>query len=97
MSNVLHGQASRENAALLSRVHEALEPGGRVIIRDVFMAEGLAAPVWGAVFSVNMLLHTGTGRCYSKDEVFEWLASAGFIEIGEVQPGEVVIAVKARS
>ncbi|MCL0102233.1 methyltransferase domain-containing protein, partial [Dehalococcoidia bacterium] len=97
MSNVLHGQASMENAELLGRVYEALEPGGRVIIRDVFMAEGLTSPTWGAVFSVNMLLHTVTGRCYSRDEIFEWLTLAGFAEINEIQPGEVAVAVKARS
>ena len=96
MSNVLHGQGAADNEQLLGRVHGALRPGGKLILRDVLMSEGLDSPAWGAVFAVNMLLHTGAGRCYSCNEISGWLERAGFSNIHEIEPGEVVVAEKGR-
>ncbi len=58
------------------------------------MNDNLIDPPWGAVFSVNMLLHTGRGRCYSFGEIRGWLQRAGFAGIREVQANEVVVARK---
>ena len=61
MSNVLHGQGPEENQGLFQKVYEALASGGKLIVRDVVMSEGREYPAWGALFAVNMLLHTGRG------------------------------------
>ncbi len=94
MSDVLHGQGLQDNLALFRKVYGALSPGGAVIVRDVVMGKGLDSPQWGAVFAVNMLLHTGKGRCYSFNEIAERLAEAGFVEVREAAPNEVVTARK---
>jgi precorrin-6B methylase 2 len=78
ISNVLHGQGTKENRVLLRSAYRSLNRGGRIVLRDVFMNNAGTDPEWGALFSVLLLLHTPNGRCYSLDEVRGWLRSAGF-------------------
>lgn len=92
MSNILHGQGPEENMALLAKVYGSLHPRGRVIVQDVVMEADLARPQWGAVFAVNMLLHTGRGRCYSFGEIAGWLAGAGFVEVQELEANSLITA-----
>ncbi len=78
ISNVLHGQGARENRALLRSAYRCLNPGGRIVLRDVLMNRAGTDPDWGALFSVALLLYTPNGRCYALDEVRGWLRTAGF-------------------
>lgn len=78
VSNVLHGQGISENRALLRNVFRSLNPGGRIVLRDVLMNGAGTAPKWGALFSVALFLQTPNGRCYALDEVRDWLSAAGF-------------------
>ncbi|HVO32098.1 MAG TPA: methyltransferase, partial [bacterium] len=68
LSSVLHTEGEEAAKALLKKVFEALEPGGHVVLRDMFMSPDRTGPA-GAVFSLNMLLNTEAGRCYSAAEV----------------------------
>jgi len=43
----------------------------------------MTRPVWGALFSVNMLVNTWAGRSYSSKEIKRWLLEAGFKNIKE--------------
>ena len=81
VSNVLHGHGADENRSLLGRIHNCLNPGGKLILRDVFMNRDRTAPAWGTLFSVLLLLHTPQGRCYTLDEIRGWLREAGFSKI----------------
>jgi cyclopropane fatty-acyl-phospholipid synthase-like methyltransferase len=81
LSNVLHAHGARENKSLLHKVHRALKPRGHLIVRDVFMRRDRTAPQWGALFSVLLFLHTPRGRCYSIDEIQQWLREAGFSRV----------------
>ena len=94
MSNILHGQSPEENLGLVGKVFASLQPGGRLIVRDLVMEEDLAHPPWGAIFAVNMLLHTSRGRCYSFQEIAGWLSRSGFIGVRELEPNSIVIAEK---
>jgi len=78
LSNIIHSLGPDEIRALFGRIHESLEPGGRLILKDFFVAEDRAGPLWPAVFSINMLVGTEEGRSYCEDEVLEWLGGAGF-------------------
>lgn len=77
LSNVIHGEDEAANRALMARCHAALVPGGRVVVKDHFLAEDLTAPAGGAVFSLLMLLST-RGRNYAFGEAAGWMAEAGF-------------------
>jgi SAM-dependent methyltransferase len=81
LSNVLHAHGARENRSLLLKLHRALKPRGHLIVRDVFMHRDGTAPQWGTLFSVLLFLHTPRGRCYSVDEILQWLREAGFARI----------------
>ena len=94
MSNILHGQPPEENAALFHRVARAAPPGGRVAVRDVIMEPGLAGPEFGAVFAVNMLLHTRGGRCYALREITDWMTAAGLEDIHHDAPNSLILARK---
>lgn len=80
-SNILHAHGAVENRFLVSQIHRSLNPGGQLFLRDVFMRQDRIAPQWGALFSVGLLLCTPRGRCYSLDEIRNWLRQAGFATI----------------
>ena len=81
VSNVLHSQSVDDNGSLLLKIRNCLNPGGHLILRDVFMTSDRIAPRWAALFSVSLLLHTPTGRCYALREILGWLRRAGFAQI----------------
>jgi len=81
LSNVLHGHGVAENRSLLRQLHGCLNPGGRLILRDVFMSRDRTGPEWATLFSVALLLHTPQGRCYALNEILGWLRQAGFARI----------------
>ena len=78
VSNILHAHSAIQNLALLRQLHRSLNPGGQLILRDVFMCSERTVPEWGALFSVALLLNTPHGRCYSLTEIRGWLRQANF-------------------
>ncbi len=81
ISNVLHSQSIKQNRSLLVKLRKCVNPGGYLILRDVFMSRDRIAPEWAAVFSAALLLQTPAGRCYTLDEVRGWLRQSGFARI----------------
>jgi len=79
--DVLHLQGQAKNRDMLWRVRGSLEPGGRVAIKDVLLADNRTSPRRAALYSVNMMAHFPDARCYSAREIASWLAEAGFDEI----------------
>ncbi len=63
---------------------ESLEPGGRLIVHEIFYNEDKTGPYAAAAFNVIMLLFV-EGRQYSGHEVAAMLTEAGFIDV-EVKP-----------
>ncbi len=80
LSNIIHSEDEEANNALMKKVYDALNPGGRIIIKDHIMDESLTMPACGAIFSINMLLTT-KGRDYGFHEVKGWLTDSGFVDI----------------
>ena len=81
VSNVLHSQSVDENRSLLVKIRNSLDSAGYLILRDVFMNRDRTAPEWATLFSVALLLHTPYGRCYTLDEILDWLRRSGFSRI----------------
>ncbi len=81
LSQILHAYSPRENADLLLKCFQALNPGGVIYIQEIPIDKELTSPVRSAIFSVNMLVNTLGGRCYNAVEIEEWLKSAGFLDI----------------
>ncbi len=87
MSHILHMFPEDACKALIKKAHDLLSDGGLLILQDFFLEESRIEPLSGALFSLNMLLHT-TGRSYSAGEVTAWLKAAGFREITHKDPKE---------
>lgn len=80
LSNIIHSENEAINQTLAHKCFRALNPGGRLIIKDHILNRELTEPAAGALFSLYLLLTTH-GRDYSFDEVSAWLSGAGFVDI----------------
>ena len=73
-SRVAHGLGPDENRRLLANVHDALAPGGTVVVVDYLREQSERAPM----FAAHMLAATERGDVYGENEFAEWFADAGF-------------------
>jgi hypothetical protein len=93
MSAIIHQNSPDENRALYRRAAEALESGGRLLIRDIVMEPSRTAPPAGALFAVNMLVATAGGGTYTLAEIRDGLHSAGFEDVQLIRRDEGMHAV----
>ena len=83
LSNVLHDWDVPECEHIVQRAAQAVRPGGRVLIHDVFLNDELDGPLPIALYSASLFSLT-EGRAYSAAEYRNWLTAAG------LQPQPVV-------
>ena len=99
VSAIVHQHAREDSRALFAKVHAALAPGGRIMIRDIVMEPNRIEPAEGALFAVNMLVATASGGTFTMDEYTEDLQASGFrdvkLPIKDAWMNSVVEAVKA--
>ncbi|MEW6571558.1 MAG: methyltransferase [Nitrospirota bacterium] len=96
VSQIFHAFSAEENISLLSKCKKALNPGGRVVVQDFPINDMRTAPPHSALFSVNMLVGTERGRCYSPKEMKSWLAETGFKNIVVKHLPETVLIIGER-
>ena len=98
VSAIVHMNSRAQNRDLFAKVHAALVPGGRILIRDIVMDESHTQPPAGALVAVNMLVRTTGGGTFSFDELSEDLESVGFeactVTRGQRDMDAIVAAVK---
>lgn len=98
VSAIVHQHSRQHNRELFAKVYAALQPGGRIAVRDVVMEPSRAAPVFGALFAINMLVNTQSGGTFTREELAEDLTAAGFadvtLKIKDEAMNSVVMAVK---
>ncbi len=88
LSAIIHQNSPEQNVELFRKIRKALQPGGRLVIRDHVMRPDHTQPARGALFAVNMLVGTHGGGTYSFEEISGGLASAGFTAISLLQADE---------
>lgn len=81
LSSVVHLLDEPANIALLTRVHDALDPGGKLAIRDFVVTDGGSGPREAALFAITMLVASRAGRCYEFERIRGWLHDAGFGQV----------------
>jgi ubiquinone/menaquinone biosynthesis C-methylase UbiE len=96
LSQIFHAFSAEENIALLRRCKTAVNLDGRVVIQEFPINEMRTAPPHSALFSVNMLVGTEKGRCYSPKEMKRWLEETGFKNIVIKYLPETVVITGAR-
>lgn len=81
LSHILHAEGPEGCRTIVRKAVSALETGGRIIVHDFLLDETRDRPLFPALFSLNMLLGTESGRAYTEGEVFDMLAEAGAKDI----------------
>ncbi|MBJ6750320.1 methyltransferase [Geomonas anaerohicana] len=81
LSHVLHGIGPDACVRVLKKAVQALEHGGLVLIQEFILDDKKDAPVFPALFSLNMLLGTPEGQAYSQGELFDMLEQAGATDV----------------
>ncbi|HLL23936.1 MAG TPA: methyltransferase, partial [Kofleriaceae bacterium] len=79
LANVLHLHAPDGCAALVATAARAIRPGGRVVIKDLRVDDGRAAPYEGLAFALNMAIYTAGGDVYETSQLRGWLEGAGLV------------------
>jgi len=100
LSAIIHQHSRDDSRALFGKVFRALEPGGRIAIRDIVMEPCRTRPVVGALFAINMLVNTERGGTFTFAEIAEDLEAAGFrdpeLRVRSEEMSSVVTAVKPK-
>lgn len=99
MSHILHGESAAACSELVTKASKSLNPGGLLIIHDFILENDRTAPVFPALFSLNMLLGTDGGQSYSEEELQNMLKNAGISEIKRIRlpepnPSGIIIGRK---
>ena len=87
LSAIIHMNSLEQNAELYGKIYDALDPGGRLVIRDHVMQPDRTDPKAGAIFAVNMLAGTKGGGTWTYEEIENGLTQAGFEKIRLIKDG----------
>lgn len=87
LSAIIHQNSPEENLALYRKIHDVLEPGGCLLIRDHIMEPDRTHPPAGALFAINMLVNTQGGDTYTFEETKAALQEAGFRTVAWLRKG----------
>jgi predicted O-methyltransferase YrrM len=94
MSDILHYQDGKANAALVEKVYGCLSDGGRLIIKDRFLDPSQTSPAWTTAFAVHILVNTECGECFTIQQCRQWMDQAGFRMVEELEPCALIQGTK---
>lgn len=95
LGRILHDWTEAKIAVLLRRIHDALPPGGGLLLAETLLDDDHAGPVHALMQSLNMLVCT-EGRERSEAEYRELLLAAGFASVEARRTGTPLDAILAR-
>ena len=82
LSGMMHRETPGTCRMLLRKAFAALEPGGLVVVSDVFFDdERHVSPPFAAHFALNMMLTSPHGSAHGKTEMAAWMREAGFRDV----------------
>lgn len=80
LSAILHQMGPEKCKLLLRKAYDSLISGGIAVVSENFVSADGTFPVSAALFSLNMLVHTGEGQSRSAEEVIDWMQGLGFVD-----------------
>ena len=84
VSNLLHIYRPGENRKILKKCWDSLLKKGIVVVQEFVLNSAKTQPLFGTLFSLNMLMGTHRGSSYSYAEMKEWLKDVGFKNVKRV-------------
>lgn len=99
MSGMFHRETAAACRSLIERAAACLEPGGLLVVSDIFTDDGGTHPPFAAMFGLNMMLTAPDGGVHADADVQHWMADAGFTGLRTVSlpppmPHRVVMGTK---
>jgi 2-polyprenyl-3-methyl-5-hydroxy-6-metoxy-1,4-benzoquinol methylase len=96
--NICHLFDDRSNRALLTRLFDALRPGGCVAILEEVPTEVMDGPRAVVLYALGLLLLSGSGRIYPFSTYAGWLRDSGFEAISQAEPdpSQLISLITAR-
>jgi hypothetical protein len=89
LSGMMHRETPDTCRNLLSRSFSAMQPGGMVVVSDVFFEDDRkATPPFAVYFALNMMLTSPDGSAHAKTEMARWVEETGFrqVEVRNLPP-----------
>ncbi len=84
LGNIIHSSGPERCRGLVRRCTDALEEGGRLVIKDFFMDETATRPADGAMFALNMLVGTDNGQSYRWKDAVDWMEEQGLTIVQKI-------------
>lgn len=81
LSHILHGEGPEDAAKIIKKTVDSMTSGGRIFIHEFILDHTRTAPLFPALFSINMLLGTSKGQSYSETELTQMLETCGVVNI----------------
>lgn len=81
MSGMFHRESPASCRSLIEKARQCLEPGGLLVVSDVFTDAGGCSPSFATLFGLNMALTAPDGTVHADADVAGWMRDAGFDRI----------------
>lgn len=82
LSGMMHRETPATCLMLLKKAFDALDPGGLVIVSDVFFEDDAKTkPPFALYFAMNMMLTSDEGSAHAVTEMARWAIEAGFRDV----------------
>lgn len=86
LSGMMHRETPESCQLLLRKAFAALDPGGLVMVSDVFFEDDAKTkPPFATFFALNMMLTAEHGTCHASPEMAAWMKAEGFVNV-EIKP-----------
>lgn len=86
LSGMMHREHEDGCRLLLRKTFEALDPGGLIVVSDVFFDnDEKNSPPFALSFALNMMLTSDDGSAHAKTEMARWMGETGFVKV-DVRP-----------
>jgi 2-polyprenyl-3-methyl-5-hydroxy-6-metoxy-1,4-benzoquinol methylase len=80
VGNVTHIETPEGNKSLFAKLYEALNPGGKLVVFDVF-GDQESGKLQTALYAIGLALRTERGQVYSKEDLRSFVGDAGFSNV----------------
>ncbi len=77
LGNLIHSNGEDAVKNLFRKCSKALNPNGKLVVKDFYLDDTGTKPLQAALFTINMFLGTEDGSAYKWSEVEEWMREAG--------------------
>lgn len=85
LSHILHAEGPDECRMIVGRAVEVLQPGAIIMIHEFILDNTMDGPLHPALFALNMLLGTPSGRSYTEAELISMLENAKVRDIRRIK------------